>query len=50
MLEKRKYDADNVKSTKKPRKAITSEIVREVLYQHASGMKVNSHPLIVMVS
>ena len=40
MLEKRKFDAENVKSTKKSREAITSEIVREVLYQHASGMKV----------
>jgi hypothetical protein len=40
MLEKRKFDAENVKSTKKSREAITSEIVPEVLYQHASGMKV----------
>jgi len=32
MLEKRKFDAENVKSTKKSRKAITSEIVHEVLH------------------
>ena len=39
-LEKRKFDAENVKSTKKSREVITSEIACEVLYQHASGMKV----------
>jgi hypothetical protein len=50
MLEKRKFDAENVKSTKESRKVLTSEIVHEVLHQHESGMKVNLHPLIVMVS
>ena len=50
MLEEKKFDAENVKSTKNSGKAITSEIVLEVLHQHASGMKVNLHPFIVIVS
>jgi hypothetical protein len=36
--------------TKSHEKTITSKIVHEVLHQHASGMKVNLHPHIVMVS
>jgi hypothetical protein len=50
MLEKRKFDAKNFKSTKKSGKAITSEIMREVSHQHGSGMKVSLHSFIVMVS
>lgn len=50
MLEKRKFDAENVKSTKESRKTVASEIVLDVLHHCALGMKVNLHPLIVMVS
>jgi hypothetical protein len=41
MLEKKKFDAENVKSTNESRKAITSEIVHEVLHRQVSGLKVN---------
>jgi hypothetical protein len=48
MLEKRKFYVKHVKSTNKSRKAITLEIMHEVLHQHESGMKVSLRPFIVV--